>query len=224
MGARRSSGTLRLNCGVDTVPAARQVWFAEAGVRIRRWPAGLASRGLAARHPAVPAARRGGERRRDDGDRQEHGRDVLDAAWSRAAGRLGGEGVDFGWVGRAVAAPVLCGGPVLTGVGAGRHGPVGPGGGRGLGPPGRRAAAGRDGRAGGASGGRRPRPAAGYRRRPRSRPSPPGVPWCLPWTRLGAPSSPGSGDSSRRPPPAAGRLASQTALWRPGCQFTSRRL
>jgi hypothetical protein len=37
-------------------------------------------------------------------------------------------------------------------------------------------------------------------------------PWCSPWTRPGAPSSPGSGDSSRRPPPAAGRLASQTAL------------
>jgi hypothetical protein len=32
----------------------------------------------------LPAARRGGERRRHDGDRKEQGRDVLDAAWSRS--------------------------------------------------------------------------------------------------------------------------------------------
>jgi hypothetical protein len=34
---------LRLNCGVDTVPAARQVSFAPAWVRIRQWPVREAS-------------------------------------------------------------------------------------------------------------------------------------------------------------------------------------
>ena len=54
----------------------------------------------------------------------------LDAAWSRRC-RLGGERVDHGWVGRA--APVLGGGPAVTGGGAGRPGPADPGGSRGLG-------------------------------------------------------------------------------------------
>jgi len=36
---------------VDTVPAARQVWFAPAGARIRQWPALLASPGLAVHRP-----------------------------------------------------------------------------------------------------------------------------------------------------------------------------
>jgi hypothetical protein len=39
MDTRRSSGTLRLNCCVDTVHVARQVSLAPAGVRIRQWPA-----------------------------------------------------------------------------------------------------------------------------------------------------------------------------------------
>jgi hypothetical protein len=48
MGTRRSSGP----CGSTAVSTqctpARQVWFAEAGVRIRQWPARMASRGPAA--------------------------------------------------------------------------------------------------------------------------------------------------------------------------------
>jgi hypothetical protein len=39
MGIRRSSGTLRLKCCVDTVHEARLVSFAPAGVRIRQWSA-----------------------------------------------------------------------------------------------------------------------------------------------------------------------------------------
>ena len=72
--------------------------------------------------------------------------DVLDAAWSRRCWPPRRRaGWTTGWVGRA--APVLGGGPAVTGGGAGRPGPAGPGGSRGLG---RRvdAAAGRDGRAG----------------------------------------------------------------------------
>jgi hypothetical protein len=129
--------------------------------------------GLAAARPAVRDLAR--QRRRHDGDRQEQGRE----SWMRpdrgTADRLGGEGVALGWVGRAAAAPVLGPDPEVTGGGAGRPGPAGPGGSRGPEPPGRPAAAGRPGQARGASGGRRPRPAASYRRRPRSRPSPPGV-------------------------------------------------
>jgi hypothetical protein len=49
---RRSSGTLVANCCVDTVPAARLVWLVPAGVRIRQWPAQLASRAWAALDPA----------------------------------------------------------------------------------------------------------------------------------------------------------------------------
>ncbi len=52
MGIRRSSGTLRLKCCVDTVHVARQVSLAPAGVRIRQWPARLTSPGLAARRPS----------------------------------------------------------------------------------------------------------------------------------------------------------------------------
>jgi hypothetical protein len=104
-------------------------------------------------------------------------RNTAAMSWMRpgrgVAGRVGGERVNRGWVGRA--APVLGPDPAVTLAGAGRHGPAGPGGGHGPGPPGRRAAADRDGGAGGESAGRRPRPPAGYRCRPRSRPSPPGV-------------------------------------------------
>jgi hypothetical protein len=50
MGTGRSSGTLCNGC-VGTVLAARQVWFAPAGVRIRQRPARLASRGLAGPRP-----------------------------------------------------------------------------------------------------------------------------------------------------------------------------
>src|SRR5438093_1011987 len=46
-----------LHCCADTVPAARPVSLAPAGIRIRQWPARLASRGLAALRPALRAAR-----------------------------------------------------------------------------------------------------------------------------------------------------------------------
>src|SRR5829696_8431055 len=51
MGTRRSSGTLRLKCRVDTVHVARQVSLAPGCVRICQWPARLASGGLAVRRP-----------------------------------------------------------------------------------------------------------------------------------------------------------------------------
>jgi class 3 adenylate cyclase len=48
MDSSRSSRNLCCDCRADTVPAARPVSLAPAGVRIRQWPARLASRGLAA--------------------------------------------------------------------------------------------------------------------------------------------------------------------------------
>jgi hypothetical protein len=174
---------------------ATQASLASAGVRIGRWPGRLASRGLAALHPALWAARRGGERRRQGGG-QEQGRNVLVAAWLRSWWPPRWRGVDLGWVGRAAAAPVLGPDPAVTGAGAGRPGPPGLGGGRGPGPP-------------GSTGGCWPR----WSSRRSKRWSPPSTsrwlplsatfstftagvsPWCSHWTRPGAASSPGSGDS-----------------------------
>ena len=55
MGTGRSSGTFCNGC-VDTVLAACQVWFAPAGVRIRQWPARLASRAFPGSGPGRPQA------------------------------------------------------------------------------------------------------------------------------------------------------------------------
>jgi hypothetical protein len=43
----------------SVVPGLGQVWLAPAGVRIRRWPAGLASRALAALQPVATSDRQG---------------------------------------------------------------------------------------------------------------------------------------------------------------------
>lgn len=186
-------------CGAGTAWAVRQsLCLAGVGSHPPLASATGQSRPGAALHPALPAARRGSERRRHDGDGQR--------TRSRRPGcglveeLLAASGAS-GWTADGSAAPprppVLGGGPAVTGVGAGRDGRAGPGGGRGPGPPGRRAAAGRDGRTGGGRGGRRPPSIS--RCLPSSATFSPftaGVsPWSSPWTRPGAPSSPGSGDS-----------------------------
>src|SRR4029450_10984734 len=119
-------------CGIDTVLAAHQVRPRQAGLASasgqRDWPV------AAWRHPTRPWLGTAASVVATAMDRN-----TVTMSWrwlvEGHAGRLVCERVDLGWVGPA-AAPVLCGGPAVTGGGAGRHGPPGPGGGRGRGPPG----------------------------------------------------------------------------------------
>jgi len=80
------------SASLDTVHAVRQVWLAPVGVRIRRWPVGLASRGPAAR--ATRPCRRLGAAASVVATTVD--RNKVATSWLRAgrgvAGRLGASG------------------------------------------------------------------------------------------------------------------------------------